>query len=502
MPVQEYIKHAYESEEASISDIAKRTGVSWRTAAKYAQRDDWNEPMPSVRAKRRPVMDPVAEIVDTWLLEDRLLPRKDRRNAVAVFKKLQEDHGFKGGERTVRDYIQRRRGELFKGDSSAYVELEHPVGEAQADFGTIHCVRDGKIVEVKSLVLSFPRSNAGFAVPMPSENAECFLEGLKLLFEQAGGVPRRLVLDNMSTAVASIGEGEERALTEAFMRFQLHHRFEADFCGPARGNEKGNVENKVGYTRRQWLCPIHPLNSFEELGKLLAAEAVKDMNRVHYKADRKISDLWEEERSALLPLPNVPFEAMRLDSAVLNNYAQFRFEKATYAVPQGKPRQKVLLSVYWDRIEVRNREGELLTTLPRHYMLKEQPIDWAALFEIYSRRPRAAVHSAMFQHLPEAARVYLQEVDAPDRAIRVRILRDMLKTYSMDQIAEALEALPSDRRSSPANLELKLYSLRPENRTPKPIAKGYTPLEVAAYDPDSTLYDRLLPTRLEGVATR
>jgi hypothetical protein len=138
--------------------------------------------------------------------------------------------------------------------------------------------------------------------------------------------------------------------------------------------------------------------------------------------------LWEEERSALLPLPDVSFEAMRLDHAVMNNYAQFRFEKATYAVPQGKPRQKVLLSVCWDRIEVRNREGELLTTLPRSYMLKEQPIDWPALFEI--------------------------------------------------------------------------YSLRPENRTPKPIAEGYTPLEVAAYDPDSTLYDQLLPTRLEGVATR
>jgi len=337
---------------------------------------------------------------------------------------------------------------------------------------------------------------------MPSENAECFLEGLKLLFEQAGGVPRRLVLDNMSAAVARIGEGEERVLTEAFMRFQLHHRFEVDFCGPARGNEKGNVENKVGYTRRQWLCPIHPLNSFEELGELLAAEAVKDMDRVHYKADRKISDLWEEERPKLLPLPNVPFEAMRLDSAVLNNYAQFRFEKATYAVPQGKPRQKVLLSMYWDRIEIRNREGELLTTLPRSYMLKEQPVDWPALFEIYSRRPRAAVHSAMFRHLPEAARAYLQEVDAPDRAIRVRALRDALKTYSMDQIAEALEALPADRRANPANLELKLYSLRPENRTPKPIAEGYTPLEVAAYDPDSTLYDRLLPTRLEGVAMR
>ena len=244
MPVQHYIKYAYENEEASISEIAERTGVCWRTAAKYARQDDWNEPVPGTRARRRPVMDPVAEIVDTWLLEDRLLPRKDRRNAVAIFKQLQKDHGFKGGERTVREYIQKRRGELFKGESSTYVELEHPVGEAQADFGTIHCVRDGKIVEVKSLVLSFPRSNAGFAVPVPSENTECFLEGLRTLFEQAGGVPRRLVLDNASAAVASIGEGEERVLTEAFSRFQLHHRFEADFCGPARGNEKGNVENK------------------------------------------------------------------------------------------------------------------------------------------------------------------------------------------------------------------------------------------------------------------
>ena len=204
MPVQHYIKYAYESEEASISKIARRTGVSWRTAAKYARRDDWNEPIPGARAKRRPVMDPVAETVDTWLLEDRLLPRKDRRNAAAIYRELRDAHGFKGGERTVREYVQKRRGELFKHDSSAYVELDHPIGEAQADFGTVRCVRDGKIIEIKSLVLSFPWSNAGFAVPMPSENTECFLEGLKLLFEQAGGVPRRLVLDNMSAAVASI----------------------------------------------------------------------------------------------------------------------------------------------------------------------------------------------------------------------------------------------------------------------------------------------------------
>jgi hypothetical protein len=106
------------------------------------------------------------------------------------------------------------------------------------------------------------------------------------------------------------------------------------------------------------------------------------MDRVHYKKGRTIADMWEEEQSALLPLPSVPFKAVRLDTAVLNNYAQFRFESQNYSAPQATPRQKVLLGVYWDRIEVRSKEGEVLTTLSRHYMLKEQPIEWLAHFEI------------------------------------------------------------------------------------------------------------------------
>ena len=39
----------------------------------------------------------------------------------------------------------------------------------------------------------------------------------------------------------------------------LHYRFQADFCNPASGNEKGNVENKVGYSRRNAFVPV-PVN--------------------------------------------------------------------------------------------------------------------------------------------------------------------------------------------------------------------------------------------------
>lgn len=63
--------------------------------------------------------------------------------------------------------------------------------------------------------------------------------------------------DNLSTAVVKVLEDGERELTEGFTCFKLHYRFQAEFCNPASGNEKGNVGNKVGYSRRNTFVPVH-----------------------------------------------------------------------------------------------------------------------------------------------------------------------------------------------------------------------------------------------------
>jgi transposase len=67
----------------------------------------------------------------------------------------------------------------------------------------------------------------------------------------------------MSTAVTEILEGAERVITDGFYRFMLHHRFKVDFCNPNKGNEKGSVENKVGYTRRNMLVPVPVITDFD-----------------------------------------------------------------------------------------------------------------------------------------------------------------------------------------------------------------------------------------------
>ncbi len=93
---------------------------------------------------------------------------------------------------------------------------------------------------------------------------------MQRIFEHIGGAPPRLKFDSLSTAVTQVLEGNERVLTDGFRRFMLHYRFRADFCTPAAGNEKGNVENKAGYSRRNVFVPVPTtITSLEEFNQWL-----------------------------------------------------------------------------------------------------------------------------------------------------------------------------------------------------------------------------------------
>ena len=131
-----------------------------------------------------------------------------------------------------------------------------------------------------ALTISFPHSDVGHTQAFPSQNQECLPEGMKRIFEHMGGVPRRLRFDNMTTAVAQVLRGTERSLTDGFSRFMLHYRFQAEFCNPASGNEKGNVENKVGYSREMPLCRFPLLLPLRNLMRNTCGDGAKKMPSV------------------------------------------------------------------------------------------------------------------------------------------------------------------------------------------------------------------------------
>src|SRR5699024_5564754 len=146
----------------------------------------------------------------------------------------------------------------------------HPPAEAQLDFGLVEAVKDGKYIDVHCLVLTLPFSNSAFAVPLPGENQECRFYGMKKIFNKLGDVPKKIRIDNMKTAVVKQRRNKkENLFTNEFIQFANIFSFEPQACNAYSGNEKGNVENKFGYIRYNFITPAPSIIDLGYLERLL-----------------------------------------------------------------------------------------------------------------------------------------------------------------------------------------------------------------------------------------
>src|SRR5690606_12064152 len=220
---------------------------------------------------------------------------------VRIYHRLVEECGFTGGERTVTTYVANKKKELSN-QVNTYLDLEHPGGEAQVDFGTAEVSHEENIMQIKYLVMSFPYSNAAYLWCSPSENMECFLTGLKELSQYVGAVPRKIWFDNLSAAVVMV-KGRDRTLRDMLPWIALHKGFQYELCNVGEGHEKGNVENKVGCTRRNWMVPLPRLTTWEAINHLMKEKAEQYLLQPHYEKKQAIGTLFEEEKQKMLVLP-------------------------------------------------------------------------------------------------------------------------------------------------------------------------------------------------------
>ena len=251
------IRKLYFEEGKSISQISRETGYDRKTVRNFINKEDWNEAVPIIKGETEfPKLEPYKELITKWLVDDKKAKRKQRHTALRVYNRLIEEvDGFNCSYRTVAAFVAIKKKEIFK-KAEGYLPLEHPGGEAQVDFGDAQFYENGTLHNGKYLNVSFPFSNKGYLQLFYGENMECLLEGLIAIFYYIGAVPYRLWFDNTKTIVTNILKGGGRDLTERFLRFSEHFGFQAVFCNPESGHEKGNVESKVGYNRRNMLVPI------------------------------------------------------------------------------------------------------------------------------------------------------------------------------------------------------------------------------------------------------
>jgi transposase len=480
-----YIKHLRELEGKSIQAIADTLDIDWRTAKKYADCEDFN--LPPRRKRHKPMMDPYETTIDMWLLEDRNMPKKQRHTAKRIYDRLVKEYDFVGGERTVRRYVSQRR-QLLGQQGEKFAQLLHPESHTQADFGKFHAFRNGCLTAFQYLVLTFPYSNAGFAQVLPGENCECLLEGLKWIFQHLGGVPRKILFDNLTAAVTI--KDRNRKIAESFDRFCLHYGFEAEFCNIGCANEKGNVENKVGYSRRNWFVPIPSIQDISSFNQQLFQEAEEDLKRSHYEKGISLEELFAQDRSELLLLPAAPFQVVRWDTATVDKYGRIKLDKHHYhGVPAGAG-ERVILKAYWNIVQILNQNNEVMVQYPRIYHQEEKAINWEAQFALFSRKPAAAQHSVHFELLPSSIQDYLSIAETQELKCRLDFLSQLSREHKLETMALAITHAKQSGRIDPGAIRHELYRLTTPERL-LPMLEAYSPACLHDYRPDLSQYDQL-----------
>lgn len=486
------IKNMKKFEGKSLRKISEITGHDFSTVKKYVEKMDFNVDI-RPKQKREGKLTPYKALVTSWLTNDKMAPHKQRHTAKRVHDRLIELYGNKieVNERSVRKFVANLREEL-KLSSDGFLPLEHPPGEAQGDFGKARFIENGVTYDGYYFTLSYPYSNGGHTQLFKGENQECLLEAMKAIFEHIGGVPTAIWFDNMSTAVKKIREYGERDLTKGFIRFMLHHGFQSNFCNPNKGHEKGSVENKVGYLRRNLFVPVPEFRDLKEYNKELLSRCDIDMNREHYKGHGIISELFTEDKKVFFSLPKTSFEVFIHEFAKADNYGKVKFDAKTYSSAPNMAGQQLMIKAGAYHVEILDVKCNHIIRHKRLYGEEKESMLWIPYLELMSKRPMALKYTGLFKQLPEVLRDYLDKCGCEEKKQVLKVFTKMSAHSNMDTAIIAFEESIKCGVKDSDSIWAAYCCLTAGPLQDKDISLPASVPELNKYIPDINIYDDLI----------
>ena len=397
-------------EKLPLREISRRTGLSRNTIKKYLKAGTVE---PRFATPERPSkLDPFAGKLAVWLQREAGKPRKQRR----TLKQLHADLaalGFTGSYGRVAAFARvwraDRQQEQRTTGRGTFVPLAFRPGEAfQFDWSEDYAILGGERTKLQVAHIKLSHSRAFLVRAYLLQSHEMLFDAHWHGFRVFGGIPGRGIYDNMKTAVDRVGRGKERQVNARFLAMTSHYVFEPQFCNPASGWEKGQVEKNVQDARpRLW----QPMPDFPDLAALNAwlEQRCKALWReiAHGVFPGTINDAFAEEQAALMPLPPA-FDGFVEQSKRVSPTCLICFERNRYSVPASFANRPVSLRIYPDRLVVA-AEGQILCEHERlilrsHHGPTRTIYDWRHYLAVIQRKPGALRNGAPFAELPTAFR--------------------------------------------------------------------------------------------------
>lgn len=258
-------------DDLSIREICRRTGLSRNTIRKYLRGGDVE---PRFKVPERPSkLDPFADRFSVWLKTESKKSRKQKR----TMKQLHSDLvslGYDGSYCRVaafaREWKADRQRELQTTGRGTFVPLAFEPGEAfQFDWSEDWAVIGNERTKLQVAHTKLSYSRAFIVRAYLLQTHEMLFDAHNHAFRVFGGIPGRGIYDNMRTAIDKVGRGKERDVNIRFMAMASHYLFEPEFCNPAAGWEKGQVEKNVQDARHRFFQPTPRFPSLEALNDWL-----------------------------------------------------------------------------------------------------------------------------------------------------------------------------------------------------------------------------------------
>jgi transposase len=435
--IEERILRLHFVEKWSVGTIAKQVGVHHSTVKRVLHRKG----VPVEVTTRPSTVDPFLPFIRETLESYPQLPSSRLHAMVA-------ERGYPGSKSHFRRLVATLRP---RKPAEAYQRLTTlPGEEAQVDwasFGSRVVGRATRRVSAFVMVLSWSRMP--FVRFFYDQRMGAFLEGHVRALDAFCGVPRRLLYDNLKSAVL-----ERRAdairFHPALLELAAHYRFEPRPVAIARGNEKGRVERFIRYLRTSF-WPARDWDDLDDLNRQvdLWCRRIAGDRPHREEPAMTVAEAWHQEQDKLLALPGDRFTAEEVLTVRVGKTPYVRFDRNDYSVPHDRVRRQLQVRATSERVRV-FESNELLADHPRSFDKRaqiENPAHLEALRE-QKREARQARGMDRLRHEAPSSTALLEGAAQRGHNLGSAVagLCRLLDTWHAEALESAIvKALEADR---------------------------------------------------------
>ena len=305
------------------------------------------------------------------------------------------------------------------------------------------------------------------------EAMEHFLACHQNALEFFGGTPGAILIDNLKTGVLSHRFGHKAVFNPRYLDFAAHYGFEPRACNVRKANEKGRVENFVGYVKKNLLAGLDLPDSISAINTAARQWLATIANvRNHGETRKPPAELFLIEQPALRALPPLPADTSVTRLVRVTPRCRVVLDTNRYSVPSRYASQQLILHAFHDRLCLYHAHN-LVASHPRCYERRrdfENPDHVKELLD-QRRRARDAKWLLNFYALSPHSEHYHQQLTARHLNERVHINKivALAEIYGPEKVALAMEDAIQSQAYSSQYIENILEQRQRHTPTPGPL---------------------------------